>query len=117
MSKTVLYSMLLVTMPSFAFAGGPVRQTAASPAAVEIKNMHFVPDTLTVPAGTTVTWKNDDSNPHTVTDKGRVFRSAGLDTGDTFSYTFTSPGEFTYFCTIHPMMVGRIVVAPAGKSS
>lgn len=117
MSRTLLYSMLLVAAPSFAFAGGAVQQTAASPAAVEIKNMHFTPDTLTIVAGTTVTWKNDDSSPHTVTDKGRVFRSAGLDTGDTFSYTFASPGEFTYFCTIHPMMVGKIVVKPAGKSS
>ncbi len=117
MSKTLLFSILLATAPSFAFAGAAVQQTTASPAAVEIKNMHFVPNTLTVAAGTTVTWENGDSNPHTVTDKGRVFRSAGLDTGDTFSYTFASPGEFTYFCTIHPMMIGRIVVTPAGKSS
>jgi plastocyanin len=117
MSKTLLLSILLATASPFAFAGAAVQQTAASPAAVEIKNLHFVPDTLTVAAGTTVTWKNGDSNPHTVTDKGRVFRSAGLDTGDSFSYTFTSPGEFTYFCTIHPMMIGRIIVKPAGKSS
>ena len=117
MSKTLFLSMVLAAAPSFVFAGEAVQQTAAAPAAVEIKNMHFTPDTLTIVAGTTVTWKNDDSSPHTVTDKSRVFRSAGLDTGDTFSYTFASPGEFTYFCTIHPMMVGKIVVKPAGKSS
>lgn len=117
MSKFLLIAGTLAALPCAAFAGAAVRQTAARPAAVEIKNMHFVPDTLTVAAGTTVTWENGDSNPHTVTDKGRVFRSAGLDTGDSFSYTFTSPGAFTYFCTIHPMMIGKIVVTPAGKSS
>ena len=47
-------------------------------------------------------WVNDDKSPHTVTDKGRVFRSAALDTEDRFSYTFATPGEFTYFCTLAP---------------
>jgi plastocyanin len=113
----LLMAAALAAMPAASRAGEAIRTAAAAPAAVEIKNLHFVPDKLTIAAGTTVTWKNEDNNPHTVTDRGRVFRSAGLDTGDTFSYTFTAPGEFTYFCTIHPMMVGRIVVTAAGKSS
>jgi plastocyanin len=116
-APAMLLAAALAAMPAASRAGETVRTAAAASAAVEIKNLHFVPDTLTIAAGTTVTWKNDDSNPHTVTDRGRVFRSAGLDTGDTFSYTFAAPGEFTYFCTIHPMMVGRIVVTAAGKSS
>ena len=64
-----------------------------------------------------MTWVNDDTSPHTVTDKGRMFRSAALDTEDRFSYTFANPGEFTYFCTLHPMMVGKIIVKPAGAAS
>src|SRR5579863_1007693 len=91
--------------------------TATAPAVVEIHDMKFTPATLTIPVGTKVTWVNEDNSPHTVTDKGKVFRSGGLDTKDSFSYTFASPGEFTYFCTLHPMMVGRIVVKPAGSSS
>ena len=55
--------------------------------------------------------------PHTVTENGKIFRSAALDTGDRFSYTFAQSGEFTYYCTLHPMMVGKIVVKPGSPSS
>ena len=98
-------------------AGAAATRAASGPASVEIHNFQFVPATLTVTAGTTVTWTNDDTTPHTVTEQNRLFHSAGLDTKDTFSYKFTTPGEFVYRCTFHPMMVGRIVVKPAGKSS
>ena len=54
---------------------------------------------------------------HTVTENGKIFRSAALDTGDRFSYTFAQSGEFTYYCTLHPMMVGKIVVKPGSPSS
>jgi plastocyanin len=57
-----------------------------------------------------VTWVNQDETPHTVTDRTRLFRSAALDTHESYSFTFATPGEFTYFCTIHPMMVGKIIV-------
>jgi amicyanin len=78
---------------------------------VEIKDMKYEPKVLTITAGTTVTWVNVDDMPHTVTDKNRVaFRSAGLDTGDSFTYTFDKPGSFDYFCTIHPYMTGKVVV-------
>jgi len=116
MSKILLFAAALAVAPVIAFAGDT--QTAAvQPTVVEIHNMKFNPPTLSIAAGTKVTWVNEDSSPHTVTDKGKVFRSAGLDTKDSFSYTFESPGEFTYFCTIHPMMTGKIVVKPAGSSS
>ena len=61
-----------------------------------------MPATLTVTAGTTVTWTNDDTTPHTVTEQNRAFHSAALDTKDTFTYTFTTPGEFVYRCTYPP---------------
>ena len=116
MPKNLLLALAFATA-----CGAGLAETAASaagpPAVVEIHNFHFLPDTLTVAAGTTVIWANEDSSPHTVTDRGNVFRSAALDTKESFSYTFTSPGEFTYFCKFHPMMVGTIIVKPAGSSS
>lgn len=115
MPKILLLAAALAVAPVVAFAGDDT--TAAAPTVVEIHDMRFNPATLTIAAGTKVTWVNEDTTPHTVTDKARVFRSAALDTKDSFSYTFASPGEFTYFCTIHPMMVGKIVVKPAGSSS
>jgi amicyanin len=99
---------------AFASSTGLDRAVAADSTAqtakVEIKGMKYEPATLTVTAGTTVTWVNVDDMPHTVTDKNRVFRSAGLDTNDSYSYTFTTPGEFNYFCTVHPYMTAKVVV-------
>ena len=113
MSKKLLFAAVLAAAPSLAFAGNPATPAAAAaPTTVAIHNMHFEPAMLTVDVGTTITWVNGDGSPHTVTDKGKVFRSAALDTEDRFSYTFAAPGEFTYFCTLHPMMVGKIVVKP-----
>ncbi len=98
-------------------AGAAATRAASGPASVAIRNFHFEPAILTVTAGTTVTWTNDDMSPHTVTEQNKVFHSAALDTNDTFAYTFAAPGEYVYRCAIHPMMVGRIIVKPAGKSS
>ena len=113
MRNAVLLAAAVAAMPSLAVAEETA--LAAAPATVEIRDMHFEPAELTISAGTTVTWHNEDKSPHTVTDRGRVFRSSALDTGDGFSYTFAAPGEFSYFCTLHPMMVGKIVVKPAGS--
>jgi plastocyanin len=77
----------------------------------------FAPATLTVTAGTTVTWKNEDDSPHRIGDKNGAFKSAALDTDDTFSHTFAAPGEYPYICTIHPYMVGKVIVKPAGPAS
>jgi len=84
---------------------------AASPSAtsVEIKHFKFGPETLMVPVGATVTWTNEDEEPHTVTATG-VFASPGLDYDETFSYTFTKPGQYTYSCALHPRMTGTVVV-------
>ena len=116
MMKIVLVAILACAAPCATFAGAAAMPATDAPAAVAIRNFQFLPQTLTVVAGTTVTWTNDDTTPHTVTEKSRVFHSAALDTKDTFSYTFTKPGAFTYFCTIHPMMVGKIIVVNAEKS-
>ena len=86
----------------------PMVPTAA--ARVEIKDYEYFPATLTVPAGTTVTWTSHDDDPHTVTSSEKVFASPGLDADETFSYTFTTPGAYTYHCTLHPQMTGTIIV-------
>ena len=79
---------------------------------VTIDNYTFSPGTLTVPLGTTVTWTNRDFEVHTVTadDTPPTFKSAGLDTDDTFSFTFNKAGTYSYHCSLHPHMTGKIVV-------
>jgi plastocyanin len=79
---------------------------------IKIANFTFDPSTLTVKAGTTVTWINTDDIPHLVTDKDGKFRSSALDTDDKFSQTFSTAGTVEYFCAIHPKMTGKIVVTP-----
>lgn len=84
---------------------------AAPPAAaVQIGNFTFKAQVLTVRPGTTVTWTNGDDIPHTVTSNTGVFKSKVLDSGDKFSFTFAKPGQFGYFCSLHPHMTGTIVV-------
>jgi plastocyanin len=79
---------------------------------VVIDNFAFSPRTLTVAAGTKVTWTNRDDVPHTATStrKPRLFDSGTLDTDDTYSHVFVTPGTYDYFCAVHPHMTGRIVV-------
>lgn len=105
MSKLLFPAVLLMAAPAFSCAAD-----AAPAATVAIRNMQFAPATLTIAVGTRVTWINGDAAPHTVTDRNGVFRSAALDTNENYSFTFNKPGDFTYFCTIHPAMVGRITV-------
>ena len=87
--------------------------TKAAPvpqAAVRIENFTFRDPSVTVKAGTTVTWTNADDIPHTVVAKDGAFKSKVLDSGDRFSFTFAKPGQFGYFCSLHPHMTGTIVV-------
>ena len=88
---------------------------AATPTAaneVVIDNFAFNPPTLTVAAGTRVTWVNRVDVPHTATSsaKPRLFHSGTLDTDDHFAHVFTSPGTYEYFCAVHPHMTGRVIV-------
>jgi plastocyanin len=110
-------ALLAAALPELTAAGEAVVAAAASPATVAIDNFAFAPATLTVTAGATVTWKNEDDSPHRIGDKNGTFKSAALDTDDTFSHTFAAAGEYPYICTIHPYMVGKIIVKPAGKAS
>ena len=77
---------------------------------VSIDNFAFAPTTLTVRAGSTVTWTNHDEEPHTVAATDGSFHSPGMGTGATFSHTFPTAGKFDYVCSIHPSMHGTVVV-------
>lgn len=85
-------------------------QEKAAAAEVKIDNFSFGPATLTVAVGTTVTWTNRDDIPHTVVSTDGVFKSKALDTDDKFSFVFSKPGTYSYFCSIHPKMTGQVVV-------
>ena len=107
--RAVIVAMLLGPLVGAMLALGAL--AAEEPTAVAIDNFTFGPKELTVPVGTTVKWTNRDDIPHTVVETGsRVFRSKALDTDDTFSYTFANAGTFTYFCSLHPQMTGKIIV-------
>lgn len=83
---------------------------APKPAEVNIDNFSFSPATITVKAGTTVTWTNRDDIPHTVVADDKTFKSKVLDTGEKFTFTPTKAGTYGYFCSIHPKMTATLVV-------
>lgn len=85
---------------------------AVSGTAVSIDDFAFVPATLAVRRGDTVTWTNHDAEPHTVAANDGSFRSSAMGADGTYSFTFATPGTFDYVCTIHPFMHGTVVVSP-----
>jgi plastocyanin len=111
LAMPVIIAMLLL------FAGSPSvtasnssDQPSGANGAVKIDNFVFGPQTITVPVGTTVTWTNSDDIPHTAVSTDGVFKSKVMDTDEKFSYTFTKPGTYPYYCSIHPKMTGKVVV-------
>ena len=108
-------AMLAILLASQIAGHGPNTSAAAqdakpAPAEVKIDNFSFTPPTITVPAGTTVRWTNRDDIPHTVVSDDQSFKSKAMDTDEAFSQTFTKPGTYSYFCSIHPHMTGKVVV-------
>jgi plastocyanin len=89
-------------------AGGSAPSAGGS--TVEIKDFTFAPAKLTVSAGTSVSWKFDDSTQHTVTADDNSFTSAAMGDGQTYMHTFDTKGTLTYHCSIHPFMKGSVVV-------
>jgi plastocyanin len=83
---------------------------AAVPNSIEVKDFMFMPTTLTVNAGEEVSWVNKDDEPHTVVSDTGLFRSSALDTDEKFSFKFDKPGTYHFTCSIHPRMVGTIIV-------
>jgi plastocyanin len=72
-----------------------------------MQNFAFVPQDITISAGTTVTWRNDDNAPHTATADDKLFDSGDMAAGDEFSYTFTEPGVYPYYCVWHGAAGGQ----------
>ena len=107
-----LVAATVLSAGSPAVSANARQQAAAAPEVdhVKIDNFSFGPGTLTVAAGTAVTWTNRDDIPHTVVSTDGVFKSKVVDTDEEFSYTFARPGTFSYFCSIHPKMIGKVVV-------
>ena len=91
-------------------AAGLAPVVAAGGTTVKIDNFTFGPEQLTVKVGTTVTWINEDDIPHTVVASNKTFRSKALDTDDKYSFTFTAPGSYEYFCSLHPHMKAMVTV-------
>jgi plastocyanin len=107
-------SMPGMDMPSSSATGTAKAQAPVSGNAVAIKGFAFSPASLTVKAGTTVTWTNQDSDAHTVTSDGSggPLNSKAMNTGDTFTFTFAKAGTYKYLCTIHPFMTATVTVTP-----
>lgn len=77
---------------------------------VFIQDFAFSPSTITVSVNATVTWTNKDGVAHTVTSDNSLFDSGNINNGSTYSRQFTTAGTFNYHCTIHPMMLGKVIV-------
>jgi plastocyanin len=94
-------------------------RAAATEVKIEVKidNFAFAPQRIVVQAGTTVTWTNADDAPHTVVSTTKLFKSSALDTEDKFSFTFATPGNYEYFCSLHPHMTGTVVVEAAAAGN
>jgi plastocyanin len=109
----IVFGAAALMTPSVLFA-----QVDSPMSTLSIHNFTFTPQTLTVKVGTKVTWINKDDIPHGIASSNNAFKKSGaLDTDDSYSFTFTTPGTYQYFCYLHPNMVGSIVVEAATGSN
>jgi plastocyanin len=99
-----------LTLAAVLAALSPLVASAVEPIKISAHNFMFAPASMKVGAGTTVTWTNLDDEPHTVVSDIGLFRSGAMDTNESFSFKFDKPGTYHYTCSIHPRMVGTIVV-------
>jgi plastocyanin len=105
-AEAMIAMLMLVGSPNVKASDQP----SATATEVKIDNFVFGPQTITVPVGATVTWINKDDIPHTTVSTDGVFKSKVMDTDEKFSYTFTKAGTYSYFCSVHPKMTGKVVV-------
>ena len=91
------------------------QQDAAASPVVSIDHNTFIPSEITVAPGTIVTWVNNEAMPHTVVDLNKGFRSKTLVKDAKFSFTFTTAGDYSYLCSIHPNMKGKVIVKPGAS--
>jgi plastocyanin len=105
----ILSAAALLTTAEYRLTANAQEATKQN-AEVKIDNFSFGPAAITVPVGATVTWTNRDDIPHIVVSEDKLFKSKALDTDEKFSYAFSKPGTYLYFCSIHPKMTGKVVV-------
>jgi plastocyanin len=110
--RAVWVALLLVAAGlGRAIAADTAPDTGAAGASIVLaREFMFAPGSLTIDAGSTVTWTNKDEEPHTVVSDSGLFRSGAMDTNQSFSFRFDKPGTYRFFCSIHPRMVGTILV-------
>ena len=111
--RLLLPYLSVLLLCALGLSGAHAASAGAAPDSSTIvmaKDFMFAPTSITVSAGSTVTWTNNDDEPHTVVSDSGLFRSAALDTNESFSFRFDKPGTYRYACSIHPRMVGTIVV-------
>jgi len=109
-SALVVCVLLALASGGASWAAEPAAAPSAADSSIAIRNFMFEPMSLVVAAGTKVTWKNFDGEPHTIHSIDDAFRSGALDQNDTFSFQFDKPGTYRYACSIHPQMIATIVV-------
>ena len=110
LSIVLMLGLIGLFITTLSFGTNAAVSDPPADAIVIIQNFSFQPATLTIKAGTKVTWINRDDDPHTATDTEKRFGSKALDTGDRFSTEFTKPGTYNYYCALHPKMTGQIIV-------
>ena len=116
MRKSLSFTALAIALPLVVGAVLLIHPTHAksadksSPTEVRVDNFTFAPEALTIPVNSTVTWVNKDDVPHVIASDDGLFKSKALDTDDKYSYTFNKAGTYAYYCSVHPKMVGKIVV-------
>lgn len=107
--RSTLTALSAALLLGIAIHSSPIA-AAADPARIVVKDFMFAPNSLTVKAGATVSWINADDEPHTVVSDTGMFRSGAMDTNESFAFKFDKPGTYHFTCSIHPRMVGTIVV-------
>jgi amicyanin len=109
--RALRLTVLLAVLASTPCLAQDASNAGAGPVAtVSMDHNTFTPSEITVAPGTTVTWVNTEAMPHTVVDLNKGFRSKTLVKDATFSFTFTTPGDYSYLCSIHPNMKGKVIV-------
>ena len=113
--KKLIFAALILSVVVFSgcvgYGSTGGTQTSAAPNSVNIQDFAFAPSTMTIKVGTTITWTNMDSAPHTVvSNSGSEISSETLSNGQKYSHTFNTPGTFAYHCGVHTSMKGTIIV-------
>ena len=118
----VSLALLLVLLPSVG-AAAPQQVDVEIADATDSASWTFNPSSITVPVGSTITWRNGSGVAHTVTSRDELFDSRMVDSGKSWSHTFDVPGTYRYFCVPRPWMKGIVTVLsdeagthPAGAS-